>query len=555
MGSERVPGPGSARAVRTWRRLGAIVAAVLSVASLTTGTLVANASTPAVAATPPASSGLLPTGWLHTSGSRIVAENGAVVQVRAVNWFGLETANCAPHGLWSVSMGSALDQVRSFGFNALRVPYANECLDAGATANSIDYAKNPGLVGKKPVAVLDALVAESGKRGLKVILDRHRPDYGSQSELWYTSRYSEARWIADWQMLARRYAANPTVIGADLHNEPHGPACWGCPDRARDWAAAATRAGNATLAANPRWLILVEGVERSADGATNWWGGNLREVAFRPITLAVPNRLVYSPHDYPRTVYPQPWFSAGNYPANLPGVWDRNWGFLARTGRAPVLLGEFGTKYTDASDRAWLGSLVAYLKATGISYAFWSYNPNSGDTGGLVKDDWRTPEPAKLAALKSILGAAPVPVPSTSAPAPGTPAPAPGRPAPAAPAPAAPAPVPSAPAPPSPAPAPSTTTGSLSVGWQLQSAWQGGYVAQLTLSSSAPRTGWRISWPDRAATGVVNAWGMTCAPGAGVLTCTGTDWARTITPGQPQHVGLQVATNGAAPGRPVLTLG
>jgi endoglucanase len=60
-----------------------------------------------------------------------------------------------------------------------------------------------------------------------VILDRHRPDSGSQSELWYTSRYSEARWIADWQMLARRYAGNTTVIGADLHNEPHGPATWG----------------------------------------------------------------------------------------------------------------------------------------------------------------------------------------------------------------------------------------------------------------------------------------------------------------------------------------
>src|SRR3954470_18555668 len=218
-GVGRLRRPGSRRL--RCRRVGAVVATMLALCSVTTGALVARASSSADAAPAAPSTGLLPSGWLHTTGGGIVAENGTPVQIRAVNWFGLETANCAPHGLWSVSMGSALDQIRSFGFNALRVPYANQCLDATATANSIDYAKNPGLVGKKPIAILDMLVTEAGKRGLKVILDRHRPDYGSQSELWYTSRYSEARWIADWQMLAHRYATNPTVIGADLHNEPH----------------------------------------------------------------------------------------------------------------------------------------------------------------------------------------------------------------------------------------------------------------------------------------------------------------------------------------------
>jgi Cellulase (glycosyl hydrolase family 5) len=31
----------------------------------------------------------------------------------------------------------------------------------------------------------------------------------------------ESTWIADWKALAARYKGNPTVIGADLHNEPH----------------------------------------------------------------------------------------------------------------------------------------------------------------------------------------------------------------------------------------------------------------------------------------------------------------------------------------------
>jgi aryl-phospho-beta-D-glucosidase BglC (GH1 family) len=66
-----------------------------------------------------------------------------------------------------------------------------------------------------------------------VVLDR------GQSELWYTSSVSEERWIADWRMLAERYAGDPTVVGVDLHNEPHGKATWGDGNLATDWRLAA----------------------------------------------------------------------------------------------------------------------------------------------------------------------------------------------------------------------------------------------------------------------------------------------------------------------------
>ena len=94
---------------------------------------------------------------------------------------------------------------------------------------------------------MDKVVQYCGQIGLRIILDRHRPDSGGQSELWYTSAYSEARWISDWQMLANRYKGNSTVVGADLHNEPHGSACWGCGNQQTDWRLAAQRAGNAIL--------------------------------------------------------------------------------------------------------------------------------------------------------------------------------------------------------------------------------------------------------------------------------------------------------------------
>ena len=124
-----------------------------------------------------------------------------------MNWFGLETANCAPHGLWQISLDDGLAQIASFGFTTIRLPFSNECI-AGSTTSGIDAAKNPELVGKTPLQVMDAVIAGARRHGLSVILDRHRPDSGSQSELWYTPAWSEQRWIADWQLLAD---ATPTT--------------------------------------------------------------------------------------------------------------------------------------------------------------------------------------------------------------------------------------------------------------------------------------------------------------------------------------------------------
>src|SRR5262245_18361033 len=274
-------------------------------------------------------------GWLHTNGSQIVDAQGQPVRLTGLSWFGLETANYAPHGLWSRSMSSMLDQIQSLGYNTIRVPYCNQLFDAGSTPNSLDANQNPDLVGLTGLQILDKLVDGARARHMRIILDRHRPDSGGQSALWYTSQYSEQRWIDDWKMLATHYQNDPTVAGFDLHNEPHDPATWGDGNMATDWRLAAQRAGNAVLAINPHLLVIVEGIQ-SAGGGTYWWGGNLKSAGAFPVELSVPHQLVYSPHDYPASVFAQTWFSAADYPANLAGVWDAHWGYLARQGVAPI---------------------------------------------------------------------------------------------------------------------------------------------------------------------------------------------------------------------------
>ncbi|MEP7327796.1 MAG: glycoside hydrolase family 5 protein [Betaproteobacteria bacterium] len=335
-------------------------------------------------------------GHWHTNGHRIEDSANQPIRIAGINWFGLETDTFAPHGLWVRGYRSMLDQIKQLGYNTIRLPYSNQLFDAGSTPNGIDFGQNPDLVGLTGLQIMDRIVAYAGEIGMRILLDRHRPDAAGQSELWYTARYDEARWIRDWTMLATRYAGNTTVIGADLHNEPHGSACWGCGDVARDWRLAAERAGNAILAANPNWLIVVEGVE-SYNGQNYWWGGNLAGASAAPVRLNVANRLVYSTHDYPASVHAQPWFAAPDYPANLPALWDATWGYLHRTDVAPVLVGEFGTKLVTTSDQQWLSALANYLGkgADGVHWTYWSWNPNSADTGGLLNDDWQSINQAK----------------------------------------------------------------------------------------------------------------------------------------------------------------
>src|ERR1700744_2676675 len=73
-------------------------------------------ATSATATSTTAASGTL-SGWLHTSGSKIEDASNHVVTIRAVSWFGMETSNCAPHGLWTIRLDAGLDAIRSFGLN------------------------------------------------------------------------------------------------------------------------------------------------------------------------------------------------------------------------------------------------------------------------------------------------------------------------------------------------------------------------------------------------------------------------------------------------------
>jgi endoglucanase len=469
----------------------------------------------------PTSASAAGAGFWHTSGGQILDAANQPVRIAGVNWFGLETANYAPHGLWTRDYRSMLDQMKQLGYNTIRLPYSNQLFDAGSVPNSIDFSggKNADLQGLNGLGIMDKLVAYAAQIGLKIILDRHRPDSGAQSALWYTAQYSEARWISDWRMLAQHYAGNPTVVGADLHNEPHGGACWGCGDQATDWRLAAERAGNAILAVNPNWLIFVEGND-CFSGECTWWGGNLAGAAAFPVRLNVAGRLVYSAHDYPSSVAAQPWFSDPSYPNNLPGVWDHFWGYLKKGGTAPVLLGEFGSRLATTSDQQWFNSIVSYLGTGvgGFDWTFWSWNPNSGDTGGILNDDWLTVNQAKQSKLETIqfalTGGG---VTTTTGPTTTT--------------------------------APTTTTptsAACQVTYHVDSQWQDGFTAEVTFRNTggAAVNGWTLGWAFPGDQTITNAWNGTATQSAQNVTAHDAGWNASVPVNGTATLGFQATYSG-----------
>ena len=350
-------------------------------------------------------------GAWSTDGARLVDGSGDEVRIRGVNWFGFETSAGVPHGLWSRNLDDMLDQIADLGFNTIRVPFSAAIIDADQPVQSVNEAENPGLAGLTSLEVLDRFVARSGERGLAVILDRHTLAPDNRHHLWYDDQYAPERLVSDWEFLAERYRDVPNIVGADLYNEPHDEACWGCGDPAVDWHAAAEEAGDAIHAIEPDWLVFIEGVEH-ADGAScdrpdandcTWWGGDLSAADDTPVVLAEPNKVVYSPHEYATSVFRQSWFDDADFPANMPAIWDEFWGDLERADEAPVMVGEFGTTLDAEIDGVWLETLLGYLDEVGGGFTFWTFNPNSGDTGGILEDDWITVDTEKMSYLEPYL--------------------------------------------------------------------------------------------------------------------------------------------------------
>ena len=371
--------------------------------------------------------------WLHTDGNKILDENGTAVWLTGINWFGYNTGTNVFDGVWACNMQSALASIADRGFNLLRIPISAELVlnwkNGVYPAANFNQASNPELVGMNSLEIFDLAIAACKANGMKVMLDIHSAktdSMGHLTNLWYTDSISTQDYYDSLTFLAQRFADDDTVVAYDLKNEPHGKpgeesAVWNDSTSGNNWKYVAETAGNLVLDANPHVLIMIEGVEiyprdmaengdfsstDSADYYFNWWGGNLRGVRNYPIDFgseARNSQIVYSPHDYGPAVFAQPWFEGGfSYESLQTDCWNDNWLYISKENIAPLLIGEWGGFMTEPN-LTWMTYLRRLIAENHLNHTFWCFNANSGDTGGLVKDDFTTWDEEKYEFVKEVL--------------------------------------------------------------------------------------------------------------------------------------------------------
>lgn len=320
---------------------------------------------------------------LHTQGPFIVDSNGYRVRLNAANWYGAEGQDFVVIGLESQPLSTIVSEIKSRGFNAVRLPWSNQMYESNPVVGDYALTANPNLEGENAMTIFDTVVNALTSAGLMVILDNHVSTAmwccgNDVNQLWYNASYPLSSWTSDWEGMAQRYASNPMVIGVDLRNEPRISAVWGGGGN-DDWHAAATTMGNNILTINSNLLIFVEGIN---------YAGNLSGVSSLPITLNTSNRLVYEVHDYGF------WYSGLTGYSDWYNMINPKWGYLVTgSSQQPVWIGEFGTcdtastcvSSTSNSDLGyWYQMIHQFIWRYSMDWSYWAVNgtTETGSGGG-----------------------------------------------------------------------------------------------------------------------------------------------------------------------------
>ena len=371
--------------------------------------------------------------WLTTKGSKIVDMNGSEVWLTGCNWFGYNTGTNLFDGVWNCNLKETLASIADHGFNLLRVPMSSELLLKWKKGEypkaNYNNAYNEELNSMNSLEIFDYVVSLCEQNGMKIMIDIHsvKTDAaGHNHPVWYKDELTEADFIESLRWIAARYKDNDTIVAYDLKNEPHGKppespvAIWNDSNDPNNWKKVAEKAGKAVLKENPHALIVIEGIEiypkdiksnnftssNKEDYRITWWGGNLMGVKDYPVDFGsetLNKQIVYSPHDYGPIVYKQPWFEKEfTFESLKKDAWDPYWLYITDEGIAPILVGEWGG-FMQGDNLKWMNYMRQLIDEKKLNHTFWCFNANSGDTGGLVKDDFKTWDEEKYGLVKKVL--------------------------------------------------------------------------------------------------------------------------------------------------------
>ncbi|MFJ7967649.1 glycoside hydrolase family 5 protein [Streptomyces sp. NPDC096324] len=385
---------------------------------------------------------------LSTRGRYIVDADGNRFRLKSANWDGAQgswtgsggkddpanqhagqNSYGIPLGLDRVTLPQLLDDFHRLGINSIRLPFSNEMIHSTTPVPDAAVTANPGLRGRTPLQVYDAVVAALTRGGFAVILNNHtntsRWCCGVDGNERWNSSQSTQQWADDWVFMARRYAGDPRVVGADLYNEVRRDVLddpnWGLGD-AHDWYAAAQLAADRILSeANRNLLIVIEGINWTGIPVDGFAHGRPTLTPARNLshTLVAAHKLVYSAHFYG---YTGPNHSGAT---GIGETHDARYQDLSRDQlnqvlndqaffvsseanqhfTAPVWISEFGigSGETGTAARTWFGNITDYFADHDVDFAYWPlvgweghddwsllrYDTSGNRYGILDQSDWR----------------------------------------------------------------------------------------------------------------------------------------------------------------------
>ncbi|DBA02309.1 TPA: hypothetical protein N0F65_006184 [Lagenidium giganteum] len=367
-----------------------------------------------------------------------VSANGTEVplQIKGVNWFGMETGQAAPLGLWDNNdNGTTAYMLAKFlgdnNFNAVRLPLMATWILENKKPNVdiINVQENRGISVANYMSLIKGVVKALQYRGIGILLSMHTLTLKDNGALWYNADVSEEKFLESIDILTKNLCKQEywNIMGIDLKNEPF-KGTWGDGGKT-DFREGSLRIANRMLEGCDKWMGFVEGVngQRSVTidgeefGYYDWYGGGLQGAKKVGLEFAVKDKVVWAPHYYTPAVFPQRYlFGAGTKGPDdiLEGyveleddalrhrikvTMDDMFGFLYSESGPALLLGEFGGLYAEdkhkmKTTKRCTDFTIEIIKKWAGGF-MWSLNPeseyqfNPADTRGqfhegLLNMDW-----------------------------------------------------------------------------------------------------------------------------------------------------------------------
>ena len=309
------------------------------------------------------------------------------VNLKGINWHGLENRNIILDGLFSNSMDFYLDLLKGNNFNVIQVPLSSEFIlyNLDFYPNNDLISKSVDLKQKKSIEILDILFDKALSRDMGIVLSLNNLEYDTNSPLWYIENnynYTLNTFVNTWKILLNRFSEKLNLIGINLYQSPNDPAIIGDDNLNNDWKLVSQSVINELKNNydNLDLIFFVSGVSEGLD--------------IRGFDDQSQDNIVYAINNYAPSVYLDVSIDYKN---------RTSWDSLFGSKNLPIVVSSWGGSAIIPSDYQWELNFESYLIGKNIkNNFFWSVITTPGIRSGLLFDDNTQPKVVILELLNNL---------------------------------------------------------------------------------------------------------------------------------------------------------